>query len=173
MKDVKLGGGLQFTDTEIAVKVKKLVPEAALPKFGRAGDAGADLTAISMVETDMYIEYGTGIAMDIPNGYVGLIYPRSSLSNYDLTLSNHVGVIDPNFRGEIKFRFKRTKSPQVFSSTFYAIDSETIIDESKLYKIGDRIGQIILHKIPEVSFEEVTELDETNRGDGAYGSSGR
>lgn len=166
MKDVRISGGIQLISNEVKVKVKKLVPEAVVPFYSRPGDAGMDMTAISVAETDMYIEYGTGIALQLPPNYVGLIYPRSSLSNYDLILANHVGVIDSNYVGEIKFRFKRTMTlPQV--GRFYPTP-ETL----KVYKIGDRIGQIIVQKIPEVKFEEVEELDKTVRGENGYGSSG-
>lgn len=138
------------------VKIKKLVPEAVVPKYSRKGDAGLDLTATSMNDTDMYIEYGTGLAVAIPEGYVGYIFPRSSLSNYHLDLANAVGVIDSNYRGEIKFRFKKTEDHW----------------SSKYYKVGDRVGQLIIMPIPEIEFEEAEELDETNRGANGYGSSG-
>lgn len=172
MKDVKLGGGLQLINNSVNVKFKKLSEDAVAPKIMKTGDAGADLTATSMTETDMYIEYGTGLAVEIPQGYVGLIYPRSSLSNYDLILSNHVGVIDSNYRGEIKFRFKRTKKP---SMAYRVPDMENLIDSNncQIYKVGDRIGQLIIMPYPTVTFEEVEELSETNRGDQGYGSSGK
>lgn len=134
------------------VKIKLLSKEAVIPKRGRKGDAGLDITATSVNETTDYIEYGTDLSIAVPEGYAGMLYPRSSLSNYELILSNHVGVLDSNYRGEIKFRFKKTGT--------------------KIYNVGDRIGQLVLHKIPEIVFEEVEELDETNRGDRGYGSSG-
>lgn len=164
MKDVKLGGGLQFSSNEISVKIKKLSDNAVVPAYSRSGDAGMDITATSMTETDQYIEYGTSLSVAIPEGYVGLIYPRSSLSKYDIVLANHVGVIDSNYRGEITFRFKPTKTWDDFS--------DHSVVGPKYYNIGDRIGQIIIQKIPEVTFEVAEELDETVRGTGAYGSSG-
>jgi dUTP pyrophosphatase len=154
--EVKLSGGIQLVKNSVDVKIKKLVPEAVVPKYAKAGDAGLDLTAISMVETDMYIEYGTGIAIKLPPNFVGLIYPRSSLSNYDLVLSNHVGVIDSGYTGEIKFRFKKTDDKA------YA----------KYYKVGDRVGQLIVTPYPTVEFEEVEELGNSERGAGGFGSSG-
>lgn len=164
MKSVKLGGGLQFTSNEVKVKIKKLVPEGVIPEYSRVGDAGLDLVATSMTETDMYIEYGTGIAISLPENFVGLIYPRSSLSNYDLILANHVGVIDQNYRGEVKFRFKKA---ELLNSA-----EEYTGFRRKYYSIGDRIGQLIVQEIPAVVFEEVEELEQTNRGDKGYGSSG-
>lgn len=155
--DVKLSGGIQLVKNTVDVKVKRLSPDAVLPKYAKANDAGQDLTAISKVETQKYIEYGTGLALEIPRGYVGLIYPRSSLSNYDMVLANHVGVIDADYRGEIKFRFKKTNEGA------YA----------KYYEVGDRIGQLIVVPFPVVQWEEVSELEETERGSGGYGSSGK
>lgn len=158
MNDVKLSGGLQLIKKEaLTVKFKKLSENAVAPKIMREGDCGADLTATSMVEKPEYIEYGTSLAVVIPEGFVGVIAPRSSLSNYDLILANHLGIIDQNFRGEITFRFK-------------VIDTHW---NSRTYKVGDRIGQLLIIPLPQVSFEEVEELSETNRGTGAYGSSGK
>lgn len=139
------------------IKFKKLSPSAVAPSIMRTGDCGADLTATSISECEMYIEYGTDLAVVIPPKHVGIITPRSSLSNYDLILSNHVGVIDQNYRGEIRFRFKKTR--------ILAIGE-------KLYAVGDRIGQLLIVPLPEVEYEEVEELDETNRGASGYGSSG-
>ncbi len=143
------------------VKIKKLVPEAIVPAYSRSGDAGMDMTATSVTETEMYVEYGTGLAMAIPVGYVGLIYPRSSLSNYDLILANHVGVVDSNYRGEVKFRFKKSYEKVLKG-----------VRDAKYYSVGDRIGQIIIQEIPTVNFEVTDDLDETNRGANGYGSSG-
>ena len=92
------------------VRVKKLKNEAVVPSYAKEGDAGLDLVAVDKnIETDgesEYVEYGTGLAFEIPAGYVGLLFPRSSISNKDLILSNSVGVIDSGYRGEVKFRFK-------------------------------------------------------------------
>lgn len=140
----------------VNVNIKRLTPEAVLPKYAKTGDAGMDMTAISISENDMYIEYGTGIAIQLPSNYVGLIYPRSSLSNYDLILANHVGVIDSGYTGEIKFRFKKT------DDRAYA----------KHYQVGDKIGQLMVMPYPRVIFTEVKELEQTERGIGGYGSSG-
>lgn len=166
MIDVKLSGGIQLMKNTVSVNFKKLVPEATAPKYAKSGDAGVDLVATSVNETEMYIEYGTGLALEILRGYVGLIYPRSSLSNYDLVLANHVGVIDSGYRGEIKFRFKKTKNPEYMTLTGREYNTP------KVYQIGDKIGQLVVTPIPLILFEEVTELEETERGSGGYGSSG-
>lgn len=150
----------------IHIKFKKLSPLAVTPSYSRDGDAGADLTAISILETDMYIEYGTGLAIELAPGYAGIIYPRSSLSNYDLVLANHVGVIDGNYRGEIKFRFKRLYE---YGHNGFG---QIVPKEQAIYKVGDRIGQLIVQEVPRMIFEEVEELEQSNRGSLGYGSSG-
>lgn len=160
MKEVRLGGGLYLHSNEVKVKVKRLTENADIPSYSRSGDAGLDLTATSVKSGDFY-EYGTGIAVKIPEGYVGLVFPRSSLSKYDLMLCNHVAVIDSNYTGEIKLRFKETVNLS---------DKPDYMSER--YKVGDRIGQLIVQKIPEVVFEEVSELEETERGSNGFGSSG-
>lgn len=139
------------------VKFKKTHPEAVMPTFSKPGDAGADLTAISrnFDHEKQYWEYDTGIAIEIPKGYVGMIFPRSSLSNKDLILCNHVGIIDSGFRGNITFRFKE------------------IDNINGLYEIGDRIGQLIILPYPNIQFEEANELSSTERGATGYGSSGK
>lgn len=148
----------------LEVNIKKLNELAVVPAYGKNGDAGKDLTATSKTETEMYIEYGTGLAMEIPQGYVGLIFPRSSLSNYDLVLANHVGVVDSNYRGEIKFRFKKSYEKLL------KLDK---VREPKYYDVGDRIGQIIIVPYPVVAFNVVSELEESNRGAAGFGSSGK
>lgn len=140
----------------IKIKVAK---GASLPKYAQHGDAGLDLTALSknVIEEGAktgYIEYGTGICLEIPDGYVGLVYPRSSISNTGLILANSVGVIDSSYRGEIKLRFK-------------------YIAGSSYYNIGERIGQLIITPVPKISFEVVEELSETVRGEGGFGSTSK
>ena len=137
------------------IKFKKLIPEAVVPSYAKDGDAGLDFTATYCTLTDnnsyAYFEYGTGISMEIPEGYVGLIFPRSSISNTGLILSNSVGVIDSGYRGEIKFRFKYTQNP-------------------KSYNIGDKIGQMIILPYPKIEFELVEELSDSDRSEGGFGS---
>lgn len=134
------------------IKFKKLTPEATEPKKAYEADAAFDLTAVSLrTDHDLYDEYGTGLAFEIPEGYFGLIVPRSSSSKRGMFLSNSVGVIDSGYRGEVTMRFR--KGP--FS-----------------YNIGERIGQLLI--LPKLSFEfvESEELSKTDRGIGGYGSSG-
>jgi len=140
------------------VKIKKADNSAIIPTYAKQGDAGLDLTAVSCVIKDDYIEYDTGLQFEIPDGYVGLLFPRSSISKYDLALSNAVGVVDSGYRGNVTFRFK-----------LRCTDG----NPAKIYREGDRIGQMIIIPIPKIKFVEVDSLSETERGSGGYGSSGK
>lgn len=145
----------QIQKDKMKVNIKKVNKDAVIPSYAKAGDAGLDLTATS-VDTDEYgnVVYGTGLSMEIPKGYVGLIYPRSSNSKTDLYLTNHVGVVDSGYRGEIMFKFRPTT------------------ENPTIYKVGDRIGQLIVMPYPQVEFVEVGELTTSERGVGGFGSSG-
>lgn len=138
------------------VKIKKLHKDAVIPSYAKEGDAGLDLTATSM-SCDDYgnLCYGTGLAFEIPKGYVGLVFPRSSNSKKDLWLTNSVGVIDSGYRGEVSFKYR-------------PVDLE-----ERIYQIGERVGQLIIMPYPNIEFEEVEELSKTERGCGGYGSSGK
>lgn len=137
------------------VKIKRLRKDSVIPSYAKQGDAGMDLTATRVWVEDDNICYGTGLAFEIPEGYVGLLFPRSSNAKKDLLLSNSVGVLDSGYRGEVTFKFRQTKSI------------------ANAYAVGDRIGQIIILPYPVIEFEEVDELSETNRGDGGFGSTGK
>lgn len=143
---------------KLKVKIKKLVPEAVIPSK-RDEDAGFDFTAITEVhETDEkgtfgYIQYGTGIVVEVPEDHVGLLFPRGSISKTGLILANSVGVIDSGYRGEIFFRFKW-------------------ISRTAKYKVGDRVGQLVILPIPKVEFEETDLLTKSERNDGSFGSTG-
>jgi len=151
------------------IKIKKLDQKAVIPHYSKPGDAGLDLTAISIKHVGDYIEYNTGLSFEIPEGHVGLIYPRSSNSNQDLIMSNSVGVVDSGYRGPIKIRFKRILNPTDHdTSTDLAIITASSF--SKYYEVGDRIAQMIIMPYPKVEFEEVEELVETERGLGGFGS---
>lgn len=151
----------------LKVKIKKLTSEAKIPKYAIEGDAGMDFTAISVRVDRCYTEYGTGISMEIPKGYVGLLFPRSSISNKAQSLANCVGVIDSNYRGEIKFRFKA----HIDLVNGAIAEGESDIEVMSLfYTAGEKVGQMIIMPYPEVQFEEVDELSMTNRGEGGFGS---
>lgn len=141
------------------VKIKKLDPKAVVPKYAKEGDAGLDLTSISRSFDDKNnVIYKTGLAIEIPYGYVGLIFPRSSIANKNQLLTNSVGVIDSGYRGEITFKFKSIQNSTQFC---------------KPYEVGERVGQLIIIPYPSIEFEEVEELTETERGKGSYGSTGK
>ena len=140
------------------VKIKKLHAAAVIPSYSKAGDAAMDLTAISIEkDDDGNAVYGTGLAIEIPDGYVGLLFPRSSNSKTHLYLTNHVGVIDSGYRGEIKFKFRPING---------------FID-ARVYAKYDRVGQLIILPYPQIELVESDELSETERGDGGYGSTGK
>jgi len=144
----------------LQVKIKKLHPDAVIPAYAKAGDAGMDLTAITNT-IDFFtgvIEYKTGLSIEIPEGYVGLIFPRSSIYKKNLTLCNSVGVIDSGYRGEITFKFRPAVLP-------ISVDQE--------YNIGDRIGQLVIIPYPQIELVESEELSETERNTGGYGSTGQ
>lgn len=141
----------------VLVKVKKLDPNAVIPSYSKVGDAGMDLTITREIEnTTFSVSYGFGIAMEIPKGYVGLVFPRSSVRNQDLILSNCVGVIDSGYRGELQATFKKTEG----------------LDSLK-YKVGERGAQIIILPYPQVFMTEVPELSDSERGEGGFGSTGK
>lgn len=150
------------------VKIKKLVPEAIIPKYAKTGDAGMDLTAISARVDDCYTEYGTGLSIEIPEGYVGLIFPRSSISKTANILANSVGVIDSGYRGEITLRFKVS-----LSLIQGGIKDPEVIAQDLLYAPGDKVGQLIIIPYPQIELEEVEELSSSERGSGGYGHTGK
>lgn len=140
------------------VKFKSLDPLAFLPSYAKDGDAGLDIHCIDNGTIDRihdYIQYRTGLACEIPPGYVGLLFPRSSISNYSLSLCNSVGVLDSGYRGEITFRFKGLG------------DGET-----KRYRRHDRIGQLVIMVYPNIFPVWSENLTESARGIGSYGSTG-
>jgi dUTP pyrophosphatase len=141
------------------IKIKRLKEEAVIPSYAREGDAGMDLTAISKEKGSNGIAtYGTGLAVEIPVGYVGLLFPRSSIYKYELSLANSVGVIDSGYRGEILLKFRNTDWTEENNCT---------------YDIGDKVGQLIIIPRPYIEFEEVEELSNSERGEGGFGHSGK
>jgi dUTP pyrophosphatase len=140
------------------VKIKKLHVDAVIPAYSKPGDAGLDLTAVSATQ-DQYgnVVYGTGLAVEIPEGYVGLIFPRSSNSKTDLYLTNHVGVVDSGYRGEIMFKFRPVNG----------------LLNAKVFQVGERVGQLIILPYPTIMFEETEELSDSDRGAGGFGSTGK
>jgi len=135
------------------LKFKKLHEDAIIPSYAKPGDAGLDLTAVTESWDNDIVTYGTGLAMEIPEGFVGLLCPRSSVYKTNLALVNSIGIIDCCFRGEVMFKF-RCKTNGI------------------KYNIGDRVGQLLLVPIPLIKTLEVHELSSTDRGEGGFGSTG-
>lgn len=138
------------------LKVKLVHPEAFAPKRAHSGDAGFDLYAHSAgaVAPGAHVIIPTGISVQIPEGYYGRVAPRSGLAaNYGINV--HAGVVDPNYRGEIKV---------------ILINHGGRIWE---YRRGERIAQLILEAYSDCDVEVVRELDNTSRGTGGLGSTGR
>src|SRR5574343_2018950 len=135
------------------VKIKKTNNKATIPKRATEGSNAFDLVAcsVSTDELPKYIEFDTGISIEVPKGYVGLLFPRSSISNTKYSLCNSVGVIDSDYRGSIKVRLRETT---------YA---------GKEFSIGDRVAQLMIVPCPDVELVE-GELDGTDRGSGGFGS---
>lgn len=137
------------------VKIKKLHPDSKIPSYGKSGDAGMDLTVVSFQYLDSdHIRYNFGIAIEIPHGYVGLVFPRSSIYKQGQLMTNSVGVIDSGYRGEI--------SAVMLG---HAFDSK--------YKIGDRAAQLLILPYPQIEFIEVVDLSDSERGYAGYVSTGK
>jgi deoxyuridine 5'-triphosphate nucleotidohydrolase len=150
------------------IKYKKLVPEAKAPYQKYETDGGFDLTAVSKFECEKYVEYGIGLAFEIPVGMIGLIFPRSSVTEEDLILKNAVGVIDSWYRGEVRCRFYGT------NVVHYSIGTEKFVDYgNNKYEVGERVAQIIFIPIPPVKLIEAQELSETERGSQGFGHTGK
>lgn len=145
---------------KMKVRIKKLNDNAVMPTKAHATDAGFDLycTSKEIDWTKRQIVCHTGLAFEIPEGYVGLIFPRSSVSNKPLMMANSVGVVDSCYRGEVTAKFNITDTRQ---SAFAH------------YQEGDRIAQMIIIPYPEIEFEEADSLSDSDRGTGGYGSTGR
>ena len=142
------------------VRIKKLSENVVIPTYAKDGDAGMDLIATSIIsETPSQITYGLGVALEIPEGFVGLVFPRSSIRKTRLQLSNSVGVIDSGYRGELQATFNKITT--------------TIENQKNDYKVGDRVCQIMIIPYPPVELIEVDELSDTERGEGGFGSTGK
>lgn len=165
------------------VCVKKLHKDAKIPTYAKDGDAGLDLTCVSVEQdSDGNLVYHTGLAFAIPKGWVGLLFPRSSNAKKDLILTNSVGVLDSGFRGEVVFKYRpmyhKVSYPfwKRIVHIFKKDENEELkvdIFPTRIYEEGDRIGQIVIVKHPYITFIERDELTETERDEGGFGSSGK
>ena len=144
----------------LEIGFKRLVahaPKAEDLIYGTPGSVGIDLIATDYrYDHDRKVhEYGTGIAIELPEGYEGQIRPRSSNAKTSLILANSIGTIDTDYRGELIVKFKEVDDRGVF------------------YNVGDRIAQLVVMPVPKVKLIEKSELSGTKRGDGGFGSTGR
>ena len=140
------------------VKIKRIHKDAVIPSYAKSGDAGMDLTAVECTMTRDVLTCHTGLSVEIPDGHVGLLYPRSSIHKKPLSMANSVGVIDSGYRGELILKFKIARQ----DDTLY-----------QMYKAGDRVGQLIIMPYPKIEFEEVKHLDDSERCKGGFGSTGK
>lgn len=143
----------------MTLKIKRLEENAVLPIRAHSTDAGIDLTCTTITQEinecgQLILVYHSGIAVDIPEGYVGLLFPRSSVANKSLCLTNCVGVIDSGYHGEVMAKFRST--------------TDVV---PAIYKPGERFAQLVFVKLPEVEIEEVADLGDSDRGEDGYGSS--
>ena len=142
----------------VVVRIHRLSDDVVLPSYAHAGDAGMDLRSTETVTLQPFERrlVATGLAVAIPDGYAGLVLPRSGLAiKKGLTVANTPGLIDAHYRGELK----------VIAINVDPQNPVTI-------EAGDRIAQLVIQRIPEVRLLEVEELDHTDRGAGGFGSSG-
>lgn len=143
---------------QLTVQIKMLDPELVAPAYAQQGDAGADLRS----RVDITLKPGeralvpTGVAIALPEGYVGLVHPRSGLAvKHGITIVNAPGTVDSGYRGELMVTLLNTD-----------------LTESFTVNRGDRIAQLVIQKYEQVRFEPVDELDETPRGTTGFGSTG-
>ena len=137
------------------VKIKMLYSDAIPPKYAHPGDACADVYAFSTSPDDNdNLVIGLGFAIEIPEGHVGLLFPRSSIAKTGHSFRNSVGVIDSGYRGELMMKL---------SSQF----------GKGSYTINERVGQLMILPYPQIEFEQVNQLSDTARGTGGFGSTGK
>lgn len=174
------------------VRFQRLTEKAVLPSYAKPGDAGLDLVATSMrydIEGD-YIEYGTGLSVEIPAGFEGQVRMRSSVSDLLIILCNGVGTVDSNYRGEIKARFRMIPDASetmtelmdqqdevCYTFTHYAyqqaLEAMNInLAPAYCYATGDRVVQLVIASVPQIEVVEAQTLTETARGEGGFGSTG-
>jgi dUTP pyrophosphatase len=154
----EFAGGSSGTGEVIPVPVRRLDPDLPLPAYAHPGDAGADLVAAEDVEIPPgeRVLIGTGVAIALPDGYVGLVHPRSGLAaRMGVTVLNAPGTVDAGYRGEIKVNLVNH-------------------DRTSTAKIsrGDRIAQLVVQRVERAHFHDVEELPDSVRGAGGHGSTG-
>ncbi|MEI7442636.1 MAG: dUTP diphosphatase [Actinomycetes bacterium] len=145
-------------DSSIVIPITKLHENAVLPSYAHLTDAGADLVSVqdAVIEPGQRVLIPTGIAIAIPGGFVGLVHPRSGLAvKSGIALVNSPGTIDSGYRGEIKV-------------CLINLDAS----EKVILPAGSRIAQLVIQRVEFASFVEVSDLDDSDRGTGGFGSTG-
>jgi dUTP pyrophosphatase len=147
-----------MTASSVEIRIRRLGPDVPLPSYAHPGDAGADLTTT----VDVHLEPGeralvpTGISIALPEGYVGLVHPRSGLAaRCGLSIVNSPGTVDAGYRGEVKVMLVNLDPRQPV-----------------VLRRGDRIAQLVVQRVEQATFVEVDELPPSVRGEGGYGSTG-
>lgn len=149
------------------IKIKKLHPQVKIPLKGTEDAACADVYATEIIQDDINkITVKLGFFTEIPEGYKGIIVPRSSFTQKGWIMQNSPAQIDSDYRGEWIIKFEAIPVDDLLNPNEYFIYS------SFPYKVEDRVAQIFFEKIVDYEFEEVEELIETKRGSGGFGSTG-
>ena len=156
------------------LRFKKLHPDAVLPSRAHATDAGYDLTAVAVrweKGRPGICTVDFGLAVEVPEGHAGFIFPRSSIYKVDLVLSNAVGVIDSGYRGAVSANFRHT--PPLYHDPYHGAGMVRGGDTpSPLYQKGDRVAQLVVMPVPSFAPEWADELAEADRGQAGFGSTG-
>ncbi len=138
----------------IKLKFKLVTPEAKPPQYSRKGDTCFDLFCRKIEGDERFIKYYLGVKLQIPEGFAGYLYPRSSIIKKDLIMKNSIGIIECDYRGEVCLVCWKTNK-----------------DQSAIYEVGDKCAQMEIREKLDVELQEVDELNETERGEGGFGSS--
>lgn len=175
----------------LKVNIKKLHDDAVIPQYAHSTDCGMDLTAVSKTLDECgNMVYGFGLAFEIPEGYAGFIFPRSSNHKSGQLLTNCVGIVDSGYRGEVTAKFASRhvitrprrlidnirmlfETEKAFNKPCAGVISGHCWDDRFNYNVGDRVAQMVILPYPKVEFNEVKELSSTDRGEGGYGSTGK
>tara|TARA_Y100000310_G_C20704121_1_gene833212 strand:+ start:6114 stop:6983 length:870 start_codon:yes stop_codon:yes gene_type:complete len=171
---------------DVQVYYKKLHEDAKLPFYSTEYAIGMDMVTVSdAIIHDKYIEYKFGFAMELPAGYGGFLFPRSSISKSDFNLCNAVGIIDPDYRGEVTARFNLNlpiHNIARYDEEFVLLEPNEgytknkilyLDEELEVFEKGDKILQLVVMPVPRCKNSWKEELPETVRGDGGYGHTGR
>ena len=156
------------------IRVKRVNPDALIPTKAHPTDAAYDLCAMEDVtlRPQEFKMVGCGLAFAIPQGWCGVVYPRSGLGCKGLVLKNTVGIIDSHYRGEVMLPLMNNKPTHLYREIVGEYRNNDGRDSIIHVHKGDRVAQMRIELVPESTMLEVEELDETDRNQGGFGSSG-